>query len=53
MGYVNIIAADICENPSDNWKSAIKKEVEDEVLPIKCDVRDLPFPEGSAEFIVK
>lgn len=43
---VNIIAADWGINPSDNWKSVIEKGVEDKVLPIKCDVRNLPFPEN-------
>ena len=43
---VEIYAVDVCENPSDVLKVAEEKGVAEQVVPLRCDARNLPFAEG-------
>lgn len=49
---VNIIAVDLNADPSQNWEVAIDKGVDKNVLPLKCDARQLPFPEDYFDAII-
>jgi len=43
---VKVIAADISSDPTDNWKVVIEKSMEDNVIPIKMDARNIVFPDN-------
>jgi SAM-dependent methyltransferase len=49
---VQVWAADLGVNPSDNWKRICEAGEEDHVFPMKADGRDLPFADNFFDAVV-
>ena len=48
---VEVFAADLYVNPNSNWEKIKEENVEDNVIPIKMDARDIPFPENYFDIV--
>ena len=49
---VDVVAVDLYADVNKNWKTIIDKGMDKKVLPLKCDARNLPFPENYFDAVV-
>jgi cyclopropane fatty-acyl-phospholipid synthase-like methyltransferase len=43
---IEVFATDLYVNPNSNWERIKEENVEDNVIPIKMDARNIPFSEN-------
>ena len=49
---VKVWAVDLWNNPTENWQQIGEAGVQDDIIPLRADARDLPFPHGFFDAIL-